>query len=82
MVWSEVFADCDAPSVVVRWSALSATTQEGTVVRPEAVRVNYQGHEDGGCGNTSVRRDEVGLLQVTNTDREIGQGVRLDLRGG
>jgi hypothetical protein len=80
IVWSEVFADCDAPSVAVRWSALSATTEEGIVVRPEAVRVNYQSHQDGGCGNTSVRRDEVGLLQVTNTAREIGQGARLDLR--
>jgi len=79
MVWSEVFADCDAPSVAVRWSDLAGTTEEGVTVRPEAVRVNYQVHQAGGCANTSVRRDETGLLQLTNTRREIGQGTRLDL---
>jgi len=79
MVWSEVFADCDAHSVAVRWSDLTGTTEEGVAVRPEAVRVNYQAHQAGGCGNTSVRRDETGLLQLTNTRREIGQGSRLDL---
>lgn len=80
MVWSEVFADCDAPSVVVRWSELSARTEDGVLVRPEAVRVNYQAHQAGGCANTTVRRDETGLLQITHSAREIGQGTRLDLR--
>lgn len=78
MVWSEVFADCDAPSVAVRWSDLAGTTEEGVTVRPEAVRVNYQVRQAGGCSNTSVRRDDRGLLQLTNTPREIGQGTRLD----
>ncbi len=82
MVWSEVFADCDAPSVVVRWSRLRATTEEGVVVTPEAVQVNYQAHHAGGCGNTSVRRDDSGLLQITNAEREVGQGTRLELRRG
>ena len=58
MVWSEVFADCDAPSVVVRWSDLSGDRpRTASIVRPEAVRVNYQSHQAGGCANTSVRRD-------------------------
>jgi hypothetical protein len=78
MVWSEVFADCDAPSVAVRWSDLTGTTEEGVTVRPEAVRVNYQARQAGGCANTSVRRDDRGLFQLTNTPREIGQGTRLD----
>ncbi len=78
MVWSEVFADCDAPSVAVRWSDLAGKTEDGVTVRPEAVRVNYQAHQAGGCGNTSVRRDGKGLVQLTNTSREIGQGTRLD----
>lgn len=78
MVWSEVFADCDAPSVAVRWSDLTGTTEEGVIVRPEAVRVNYQARQAGGCANTSVRKDQVGLLQLTNTRREVGQGTRLD----
>ena len=79
LVWSEVFADCDAPPVVARWSGLSAVDEDGVIVRPSSVRVNYQAHEAGGCGNTSVRRDGAGLLQVTNTPREIPQGALLDL---
>ena len=79
LVWSEVFADCDAPSVAVRWSDLSATNEDGVVVRPRAVRVNYQAHHDGGCSNTSVRRDRAGLLQIAGTPREIDQGAILQL---
>jgi hypothetical protein len=79
LVWSEVFADCDAPSVAVRWSDLSATNEDGVIVRPRAVRVNYQAHQDGGCSNTSVRRDGAGLLQMTNTPREIHQGSAVEL---
>lgn len=77
IVWSEVFADCDAPSVVVRWSDFKAATEDGEVVVPEAVRVNYQSRQDGGCTNTTVRRDQTGLLQITNSPREIEQGTRL-----
>jgi hypothetical protein len=77
-----VFADCDAPSVIVRWTQLSAVSEDGTTVRPGAVTVNYQSHQAGGCANTSVRRDGEGFLQVTNTTRETGQGTRLELEGG
>lgn len=79
LVWSEVFADCDAPSVAVRWSDLSAIDEDGRIVRPRAVRVNYQARQAGGCANTSVRRDGTGLLQVTNAPRDIGQGAVLEL---
>jgi hypothetical protein len=79
LVWSEVFADCDAASVTVRWSDLAAINEEGLTVRPEAVQVNYQAHHDGGCSNTTVRQDGTGLLQITNTAREILQGTRLTL---
>ena len=83
IVWSEVFADCDAPSVTVRWSDLSAVDEAGTVSRPAAVRVNYQSPEEGGCSNTTVVMDEAGgLLQVTNVPRIVRQGVRLALPGG
>lgn len=81
VVWSEVFADCDAPSVVVRWSGLSARAEDGSLVAPRAVTVGYQSHRDGGCGNTTVRRDEAGLLQITNTPREVQRGDRLRLSG-
>jgi hypothetical protein len=79
LVWSEVFAACDAPSVVVRWSEFEAITEDGSVLRPEAMRVNYQTHQAGGCANTTVRRDGTGLLQITGASREIGQGTRLAL---
>jgi len=61
VVWSEVFARCDDPSVVVRWSQLSppATT----------MRTTYQSHEDGGCANTRSIADGDGWLQVTNQTR-------------
>jgi hypothetical protein len=81
IVWSEVFADCDAPSVVVRWSDFRGENDDGRVIIPERVRVNYQSREDGGCANTTVRRDEVGLLQVTNHPRETEQGALLPCRG-
>ncbi len=82
MVWSEVFADCDAPSVVVRWSDLRGETEEGEMVYPDAVRVNYQSGQDGGCANTTIRRDERGILQITNASREVAQGSRLVPRAG
>ena len=79
LVWSEVFADCDAPSVVVRWSDLRGEAEDGELVYPDAVRVNYQSARDGGCANTTVRRDEKGILQITNAPREVEQGTRLSL---
>ena len=62
MVWSEVFARCDAPTVVVRWSDFSP--------RPEQLRSSYQSHADGGCTNTTSRREGDAYLQITNTDRQ------------
>lgn len=61
MVWSEVFARCDDPSVTVRWSALSPS--------PSSLRTSYQSHADGGCANTRSRSDGDGWLQITNTTR-------------
>jgi hypothetical protein len=78
IVWSEVFADCDAPSVTVRWSNLQALDEKGTVIRPEGVRVNYQAVQEGGCSNTSIGVDQAGgVLQVTNVPRIVEQGTIL-----
>ncbi|HUG75245.1 MAG TPA: hypothetical protein VMM81_06170 [Acidimicrobiia bacterium] len=79
MVWSEVFARCEQPSVAVRWSDFEAVADDGGVVRPRRVRVNYQSRADGGCDNTSVIPDELGLLQVTAVQREVPQGAVLAL---
>ena len=78
MVWSEVFARCDDPSVAVRWSAFEVVTDRGDRIAPAALTVNYQTHADGGCANTaSVPDDRGGVLQITNTERLTPQGGTL-----
>jgi hypothetical protein len=81
MVWSEVFARCEHPSVVVRWSDLRATGMGGEELRPQHVRVNYQGRPEGGCANTSVGLDELGILQITAVQREVPQSAVLPVPG-
>ena len=78
MVWSEVFARCDDPSVTARWSDFEVVTDRDERIVPGALAVNYQSHVDGGCTNTASRRDDRGgVLQVTNTERLTPQGARL-----
>ncbi len=78
MVWSEVFARCDDPSVTVRWSDFEVVTDRGDRITPVALGVNYQSHADGGCANTTSRRDgRGGVLQVTNAERLTPQGATL-----
>lgn len=79
MVWSEVFARCEHPRVSVRWSGLRAVTIEGETIVPKAVRVNYQQRADGGCDNTTVALDELGVLQATASQRQIPQGATLPI---
>jgi hypothetical protein len=81
MVWSEVFARCEHPRVTARWSGLRATTMEGEEIIPRALRVNYQSRADGGCDNTTVAVDELGILQVTNIERQIPQDATLPVPG-
>ncbi len=82
LVWSEVFARCEHQTAAVRWSDLRAVTAEGTELRPSYVRVNYQSRADGGCDNTTVSVDELGILQVTNAQRRIPQEAMLPVPGG
>ena len=79
-MWSEVFADCDAPSVAVRWSDPLAVAVDGTRVEPAGLSVNYQRHEDGGCANTDSSPDGAGVVQRTGVGRATTQGTRLALR--
>ena len=48
MVWSEVFARCDDPSVTVRWSDFEGVTAAGDRVTPRGLSVNYQARAAGG----------------------------------
>ena len=75
MVWSEVFARCEQPSAAVRWSDLRARDASGKEIVPERVRVNYQARRDGGCDNTSVSIDELGVIQATAVARQVPQGT-------
>jgi len=80
IVWSEVFADFDAPSVTVRWRDLEAVDESGARLRPDRVRVNYQSAAEGGCTNSTATIDSVGaVLQVTNTPRTVEQGALLHI---
>lgn len=70
VVWSEVFARCEHPSVTVRWSGFEAVTAGGERVVPDGLAVNYQATAAGGCDNTRTEPDGAGgVLQVTNTGR-------------
>ena len=78
MVWSEVFARCDDPSVTARWSAFEVVTDRGDRIAPATLTLNYQSHADGGCANTTCVADgRGGVLQVTNTERLTPQGATL-----
>lgn len=79
MVWSEVFARCDHPSVIVRWSGIAGRTAGGDLVRADRVRASYQAEHDGGCANTTIEVDEVGVCQVTNRPRTVTHGSVLRL---
>lgn len=79
VVWTEVFAYCGDPSVTLRWSGLEATTASGILVRPDAVAITYQAPEDGGCENTNVSADDLGLLQTTNARRTTPPGTVISL---
>lgn len=77
MIWSEVFANCDAPPVEVRWSSLGAASVDGQFVRPSAVTLSYQREADGGCSNTSTTSADGWLIQRTATERVNAHGSRL-----
>ncbi len=80
MVWSEVFADCDAAPTTIGWSALAAVTVAGERVAAEAVTVNYQREADGGCSNTDTAVDADGrVVQRTSVPRVTPQSSTLRL---
>lgn len=79
MVWSEVFARCDDPSVVVRWRDFAAMTAAGREVRPDRLVVSYQARAEGGCDNTSVRTTDGAVEQITAADRRVPPATVLRL---
>lgn len=81
MVWTEVFAHCDDPSMRMRWSDFAAATESGDTHRPTALSVNYQRYDDGGCTNTDVELGDGYVAQVTNAGRTTPQGTVIDALG-
>lgn len=81
MVWSEVFARCDAPSAVAVWSDPAGLTLDGRPWRPETYSITYQREEDGGCSNTDVRVLPTGVGQFTALTRTTPAGSVLSVQG-
>jgi hypothetical protein len=79
MVWSEVFADCDAPTTIVRWSDLELTSADGSRSSVRTVRTNYQTVVDGGCSHSNSAVASDAFEQVTSTPRTTPAGSRLTL---
>jgi hypothetical protein len=79
VVWSEVFAACDAPGTTVRWSDLSITTAAGRTAAPAAVSPTYQSEADGGCSNTTTLVEGSVVVQRTTARRQVAPGTRLPL---
>jgi hypothetical protein len=74
VVWAEVFARCDDPPTVARWSDFRVIGDDGTTAAPTAVRVTYQPSAAGGCDNTVASTDEGTAVQAT------GQATARDRR--
>lgn len=79
MVWSEVFADCDAPATEVRWRQLALTDEQGRVAGVDTVRVSYQTVAEGGCARTDSTVEAGALVQRTSVRRVTPQGALLSV---
>lgn len=79
MVWSEVFADCDDPSVSVSWRDPEVLTRSGHRVAVRSAVALYQGRREGGCDNTSSTVADGAFLQTTSVPRTVPPGSRLSL---
>lgn len=80
MVWSEVFARCDAPPVAVVWSQPAGLTADGGSWRPTQYSTNYQAESAGGCSNTDSRSLPHGVAQLTAVPRTNPTGTLLGAR--
>lgn len=80
MVWSEIFARCDAPPSAVVWSRPSGLMLDGSAWAPDSYRVTYQREEDGGCSNTNVAALPHGVGQITGVGRITPQGTVVPTR--
>ncbi len=80
VMWSEIFAPCEGPRAVVRWSDPQVTLEDGTRIAIDRVSLNYQTHAAGGCSNTSTVAVSGGIEQRSATERAHPAGTVLELR--
>ena len=80
LVWSELFTRCDDPPIEVRWSEPSALGLDGEPVPVDRGRVTYQAYDAGGCTNTTVETDRVGIVQRSGCERMTAHDTFLGWR--
>ena len=78
LVWTESFAQCDAPRATVRWSELTMVNRSGAALPVRAVRTNFQSVADGGCSTSDSTVDGASVLQSTGVSRTTSTGEILD----
>ena len=80
VVWSELFTRCDDPTIEVRWSEPAAIGPDGESIRVYRGRVTYQAYDAGGCTNTTVQADPVGIVQRSACERRTPHETVVDWR--
>ena len=80
VVWSELFTRCDDPPIEVRWSDPSVLGLDGEPVPVNRGRVTYQAYDAGGCTNTTVETDRVGIVQRSGCERMTAQDTFIGWR--
>ncbi|MYF84762.1 MAG: ABC transporter ATP-binding protein [Acidimicrobiia bacterium] len=80
IVWSELFTRCDDPPIEVRWSRPSAFGLDGEPVPVDRGRVTYQAYDAGGCTNTTVEPDGVGIVQRSGCERRTAHDTLVGWR--
>lgn len=78
-VWTESFANCDAPPVTVSWSNLRGQLVDGREVGPPMVLASFQPNDKGGCDNTNTVVEDGLIVQSTNTERTTSPDQKLKL---
>jgi hypothetical protein len=69
VVWMEIFAPCDAPTTLVRWSDLAVADEaRGARHQVRSLRTSFPDVR-GACTNNDSRVDNSGWLQLTNDRR-------------
>lgn len=82
VVWSEVFADCDAPRAAVAWSDLAVVDADGGTRAVTRVHTTYQAVAQGGCRTSDSWLDGRRVVQASGVTRRTPSGAVLDLGGG